>query len=72
MGCLFMEGEIGFCCLMTAVAYVSVLVPVRRQTRISSNFINRGLISDLTFFFLPERLEPGSAKPMAKPVEATI
>lgn len=25
MGCLFMEGEIGFCCLMTAVAYVSAL-----------------------------------------------
>lgn len=25
MGCLFMEGEIGFCCMMTAVAYVSAL-----------------------------------------------
>ena len=25
MGCLFMEGEIGFCCLTTAVVYVSVL-----------------------------------------------
>lgn len=25
MGCLFMEGEIGFCCLMAAVAYVSAI-----------------------------------------------
>ena len=53
MGCLFMEGEIGYCCLMTTVAYVSASPPqvtVRGKPMILMK-VFCDLILGLIFFF---------------------
>lgn len=54
MDCLFMEGQIGYCCLMTTVAYVSAFPPqitVPRGGRLGMFCeVFRGLISRLNFF----------------------
>lgn len=54
MDCLFMEGQIGYCCLMTTVAYVSAFPP---QITVPGGGglgmfceVFRGLISRLNFF----------------------
>lgn len=55
MDCLFMEGQIGYCCLMTTVAYVSAFPPQITVPGGGGRLgmfceVFRGLISRLNFF----------------------